>query len=191
MIDILTLTYAKVALVDRISKCSSDEIKFNMIKGGSKRGAVVTRFNINETSFCFINAHLSSGKDHISHRLSDIKKIFKDGFQKDKLNQIKDVKVEQSDQIYLFGNLNFRLALPDSNVRLVLEEYRQKLEKGDKKQAVHFLNQLLKTDQLMNLQTNKTPLYGFLEGTVTFPPTYKLVANSGEYVENHETTPAW
>lgn len=151
----------------------------------------MTRFNICDTSMCFVNSHLSSGKEAISGRLSDIKKIFKDGFQKDRLDRIKDTLVEESDQVYFFGNLNFRLSMPDSNARIILEEYFSKIEQGKKQEGQNFLNQLIKTDQLMNLQTNKTPLFGFVEGRINFPPTYKLNEKKGTYLTGTEHTPAW
>lgn len=91
------LTFARESITEYISKCNCDEIKFNVIKSSSKKGAVLTRFNICNTSMCFVNSHLATGKDNISARLSDIKKIFKEGFQKDRLDRIKDNTIEDTD----------------------------------------------------------------------------------------------
>lgn len=73
-------TYARDTVTEYISNSISDEIKFNMIKTGINKAAVLTRFSICDTSFCFINAHLSSGKDSVQDRINDIKKVFKEGF---------------------------------------------------------------------------------------------------------------
>lgn len=139
-------TYARDTVTEYISNSISDEIKFNMIKTGINKAAVLTRFNVCDTSFCFINAHLSSGKDNVQDRINDIKKVFKEGFQKDRLDRLKDRQVEETDQIYFFGNLNFRLQMPDTNVRLSLEEYSSKSEQGDKSEADKLLNQVFMTD---------------------------------------------
>lgn len=47
------------------------------------KGAVLIRFNIDDSSFCVVNAHLASGVKDNKTRLEQITDIFKQGFKRD------------------------------------------------------------------------------------------------------------
>lgn len=47
------------------------------------KGAVLVRFNIDDSSVCIVNAHLASGLKETKTRLDQVNEIFRQGFRKD------------------------------------------------------------------------------------------------------------
>lgn len=163
-----------------------------MKSGGSKKSALVTRFSICDSSLCFVNCHLSSGKENYQSRLQDLRKIFTEAFQKEKLGKIKDIGLSFSDQIFVFGNLNFRVELLDNVVREKLAEYQQFLSAGDYISALSIIEDMLESDQLSNCLRDENNMLGtFQEGNIRFPPTYKLNIEDGNYIQHSNFTPSW
>eukprot|EP00257_Ricinus_communis_P026190 XP_025013604.1 type IV inositol polyphosphate 5-phosphatase 9 isoform X1 [Ricinus communis] len=133
------------------------------------KGSVSVRFQLHETSFCFICSHLASGgrEGDEKHRNSDVAEIllrtsFPRGPSLDLPRKILD-----HDRVILLGDLNYRISLPEATTRLLV----------DKKEW----NSLLENDQLrMELLSGQT-FEGWHEGTIKFAPTYKYCPNSNVY----------
>lgn len=191
-VDLITISYIRSNLIQDLSKCSVDEIKFTVMKSSMKKSAIVTRFNICNSSLCFINAHLTTGREGLAGRLSDLKKIFSEAFQKDKLGRIKSEDVEGSDKIFILGNLNFKLEMLDHTVREKLLEYGALKKQSDEDECEELLTEMLKSDQLLNLLKDDSSFLGrFCEAPIFFPPTYKFRHDSYIYQDDPKSTPGW
>ncbi|KAK2410201.1 type IV inositol polyphosphate 5-phosphatase [Trifolium repens] len=130
-------------------------------------------------------SHLASGqKDGAEQRRnSDVHEIL----QRTRFSSAFDIDQPQTislhDQIFWFGDLNYRINMSDGEVRKLVD-----LKKWDK---------LMSHDQLSNELCNGHVFEGWKEGLINFPPTYKYKFNSDKYSgENTQEgekkrSPAW
>ena len=63
----------------------------------------------------FINCHLTSGQNKVSERLEDLREIYRKVF--DYSGKYQDYLIHNHDYKFIFGDLNFRIDLPDEVVR--------------------------------------------------------------------------
>ncbi|KAJ6712025.1 TYPE I INOSITOL POLYPHOSPHATE 5-PHOSPHATASE 2 [Salix purpurea] len=96
---------------------------------------------------------------------------------------IKPQTIPSHDQIFWFGDLNYRLNMLDTEVRKLVA-----LEKWD---------ELISSDQLCKELRSGRVFEGWTEGVISFPPTYKYEINSDRYVGENpkesekKRSPAW
>ncbi|XWS34368.1 hypothetical protein CRYUN_Cryun21dG0033300 [Craigia yunnanensis] len=132
------------------------------------KGSVSVRFRLHETSFCFVCSHLASGGREGDEKLrnSNVSEIlsrtsFPRGPSLDFPRNILD-----HDRVILLGDLNYRVSLPESTVRLLVDGREW--------------NDLLENDQL-KMELMNGQFKGWHEGSITFAPTYKYRPNSDVY----------
>ena len=154
-------------------------------------GAVVQRFTFKDTSISLVNCHLSSGKDSVAQRLMDINKVYREAFQKDKFGQVQDESIDSSDATFLFGNLNFRLSLPDNSSRLICDGMDQRTDSHWTDDDIRKIRELLDTDEFINCPSDNDILASFVEGPVCFGPTYKFDPKSKRFAVDNGFTCAW
>ncbi|KAJ0042874.1 hypothetical protein Pint_19362 [Pistacia integerrima] len=153
------------------------------------KGSVSVSMSIEGTSFCFIAAHLASGekKGDEGRRNHQVSEIFRrttfPRSPKDDDNP-HPLTILGHDQIFWFGDLNYRLYLEDNLARHLI-----------KKQNWRALQEF---DQLRREQEDGV-FQGWREGDIEFAPTYKYSSsNCNRYsggVPNRsgekQRTPAW
>ncbi|XP_031762408.1 phosphatidylinositol polyphosphate 5-phosphatase type IV-like [Xenopus tropicalis] len=146
---------------------------FPMIK---TKGAVAASFTFFGTSFLFINAHFAAGDSKVKKRIQNYQKIIKD-LQLPK--NIPDTNPTYSDpddvtsrfdEVFWFGDFNFRLSKSRSEVDSILEN----LPEND-------MRSLLQYDQLSEEVTKGSIFKGFKEAEIQFRPTYKFDIGSDDY----------
>lgn len=164
----------------------SDKAKYvKQVEGASKKtgfggmagnkGGVAIRFKFDKTSFCFVNMHLAAGVNNIEDRRSDYENIRR-GILFSRSNTINN-----HDSIFWLGDTNFRLNLPNDDVRAVLN----KKDDG-------YLAQLLHYDQLIQEMKGGRILKGFTEPEIKFRPTYKFDNGVDRYDTSEKArTPSW
>jgi hypothetical protein len=82
----------------------------------------VTRFLVDDTSFCFVNAHLAAHQSHISARNNDVATIVKDTtFRADAPDYCFAKGGDGSlyldhENCFFYGDLNYRIDLPRGKV---------------------------------------------------------------------------
>ncbi|CAI9758628.1 unnamed protein product [Fraxinus pennsylvanica] len=154
------------------------------------KGSVSVSMSIEGTSFCFIAAHLASGEKNgderrRNHQVSEIfrrtyfPRLLEDG------ENLFPLTILGHDQIFWFGDLNYRLYLEDNTAR-------------------HFIRQkdwtaLQKFDQLQRELDVGGVFQGWKEGNIEFAPTYKYSSsNCNRYsggipsrAGEKQRTPAW
>ncbi|KAA8529880.1 hypothetical protein F0562_034516 [Nyssa sinensis] len=150
------------------------------------KGSVSVRFQLHETSFCFVCSHLASGgrqgdEKYRNSNAADIlsRTSFPRGPSLDLQRKILD-----HDLVIFLGDLNYRISLPESATRLLVTT-------GE-------WDALLEHDQLRTELMDGQVFEGWHEGTIKFPPTYKYYPNSDEYYGGVESKkgekkrpPAW
>ncbi|KAE8710010.1 Type I inositol 1,4,5-trisphosphate 5-phosphatase CVP2 [Hibiscus syriacus] len=154
------------------------------------KGSVSVSMSIEGTRFCFIAAHLASGEKNgdEGRRNRQVSEIFKRTSFPRSANDDDNphpLTILGHDQIFWFGDLNYRLDLEDNLARYLIK-------KQDWKALQEF-------DQLRKEQEDGGVFEGWREGNINFAPTYKysssncnrysggLPNRSGE----KQRTPAW
>lgn len=155
------------------------------------KGALVTRFVIDDSSICFVNCHLAAGQTQTSHRNNDVASILEaealspqpDPDERSSLyigggdgTQILDHEI-----CILNGDLNYRIdAIPRDTVISMIK-------RGE-------LSKLLERDQIMvsRRRVSGFRLGPFTELPITFAPTYKYDVGSDMYDSSEKKrAPAW
>ncbi|GAV58125.1 Exo_endo_phos domain-containing protein [Cephalotus follicularis] len=150
------------------------------------KGSVSVRFRLHETSFCFVCSHLASGgrEGDEKHRNTDVVDILsRTSFPRGSSLHLPQ-KILDHDQVIFLGDLNYRISLPESTTRLLVDRREW--------------NALLENDQLRRELINGQVFGGWHEGKINYAPTYKYYPNSDAYFgciqgENSEKkrAPAW
>lgn len=164
----------------------SDKAKYvKQVEGASKKtgfggmagnkGAVAIRFKFAQTSFCFVNMHLAAGVNNIEDRRNDYENIQR-GIIFSRSNTISN-----HDSIFWLGDTNFRLNLPNDDVRRELNNKTQ-----------GYLSRLLHYDQLIQEMKGGRIFKGFVEPEIKFRPTYKFDNGTDRYDSSEKArTPSW
>ena len=138
------------------------------------------RFLYKDTSLCFINAHLQSGRTLVDakRRLNSINEIYESGFVKERGTQQSNYSVANHEMQVLMGDMNYRINLENNNVRRLIE--------------IQDYDELYKADEFKYAQKDSQYLGELKEGHITFDPTYKYDKNSDEYDSSAKVrVPAW
>ncbi|KAJ8574246.1 hypothetical protein K7X08_026051 [Anisodus acutangulus] len=133
------------------------------------KGAVSVRFQLHQTSLCFVCSHLASGGREGDEKIrnSNVAEIFsRTTFPKGPSLELPR-KILDHDRVILLGDLNYRISLPESDTRLLVE-------KGE-------WNALLENDQLRMELMDGQVFEGWQEGMIKFAPTYKYYPNSSDF----------
>ncbi|GER35780.1 inositol-1 5-triphosphate-5-phosphatase [Striga asiatica] len=154
------------------------------------KGSVSVSLSVGGTSFCFIAAHLASGekKGDEGRRNCQVSKIFKRTFfprLPEGGGKFQPLSILGHDQIFWFGDLNYRLYLEDNLARELIKEQDWEA--------------LRKFDQLRRELEHGGVFQGWKEGNIEFAPTYKYSAyNCNRYsggipcrAGEKQRTPAW
>uniref|UniRef100_A0A0E0INP8 Inositol polyphosphate-related phosphatase domain-containing protein n=1 Tax=Oryza nivara TaxID=4536 RepID=A0A0E0INP8_ORYNI len=149
------------------------------------KGSISISMSLFQTRMCFVCSHLASGHKcgDQQKRNSDVDEIL----QRTRFSSLfaagQPQKIPSHDQIFWFGDLNYRIDMPDAEIRDLVSMKRW--------------DDLLKSDQLTKELTNGNTFAGWKEGLINFPPTYKYETNSSKYVGEkpnevgNKRSPAW
>ena len=161
-------------LLPLITAVETDAIKPGLKRALRKKGVVLLRLSLFDTSFCFINCCLPGGVGRVEERVRLLSKVYRKGFHKKR----KTPPVSDHDVKVLFGNLNFRIGLEPAQIYAGLEERNYA--------------DLLQSDELVQFREKTDPLREYTEGGVTFPPTFKYCKKSHTYDRTkNDRPPAW
>ncbi|RWS21907.1 inositol polyphosphate 5-phosphatase K-like protein [Leptotrombidium deliense] len=138
--------------------------------------STAVRFDYKGRSIVFVGSHLHPHDDKMSERIEGYKiAINHISFSKTKVKKIFD-----HDIVVWSGDLNFRID------ELSAEQIANIVAGNDLSTAVC---ELMDKDQLKNAMKQELIFNGFVEGTVSFKPTYKFKLGTNEY--NLERKPAF
>jgi len=80
MVGCLIMLFARDEHKHKINSIRTSKVKTGFGGQSGNKGAVAIRFNYAQSSFAFINVHLTSGQNQVGERLEDIREIYKRSF---------------------------------------------------------------------------------------------------------------
>ncbi|CAL9116703.1 unnamed protein product [Musa acuminata var. zebrina] len=149
------------------------------------KGSVSVSMTLFQSRLCFVCSHLTSGHTEADQhkRNSDVHDIL----HRTRFASLDAADHPQTipshDRIFWFGDLNYRLNMPDAEIRALV--------------AGRCWDELMNFDQLSNELRGGHIFDGWKEGLIAFPPTYKYEMNSDRYVGEiaregeKRRSPAW
>ena len=166
-------------------------VKCGMKGHYGNKGALVTRFVLDDTSLCFINCHLAAGQSQTSSRNNDVANILEaENFPAERDSDSRmslyvgggdGTQILDHEICILNGDLNYRIdAIPRDTVVNMIK--RNELAK------------LLERDQLLVSRRRVAGfrLLSFNELPLTFAPTYKYDVGTDNYdSSDKKRAPAW
>ncbi|KAJ7476908.1 Endonuclease/exonuclease/phosphatase [Mycena galericulata] len=152
------------------------------------KGGIITRLVIEDSSICFINCHLAAGQHATRARNADIAAMLEERSLLPESENEPLAYVGGGDGqmaldheiVFLNGDMNYRIDQRRENIVAAVR--------------ANEIEGLLPHDQLLKeIKYNRgCRLRGFLEGPLTFPPTYKYDRHSTEYDSSEKArAPAW
>lgn len=191
LVGLFTCVFVKSYLRERIRNLSAAEVKRGMGGLHGNKGAVVVRFQVDDTSLCFVNCHLAAGQSQSSSRHNDIAAILEASLfpaERDPAVRIDSftgggdgTMVLDHELCVLNGDLNYRIDTMSRDT-VIKAVKQQNLEK------------LLERDQLL-IARRRNPAFrlrAFEELPITFAPTYKYDVGTDNYdTSEKKRSPAW
>lgn len=153
------------------------------------KGSVSVSLLLHETTLCFVCSHLTSGDadGDESKRSGDVTEIIRRTyFARSAPEQLQNLptSIGEHDQRIWLGDLNYRICLPDDEVRALVRKRDWET--------------LVQSDQLKLEQNAKQVFSDWQEGKIDFAPTYKYCPGTDRYVGTEpmeegekKRTPAW
>jgi len=168
--------------------CAAHTISRGVQRRFGNKGAVAVRLLIDDTSLCFLNCHLAAGHRRVRDRNADAAAIVEhdrlfptietDGEALALVGGGDGAMALDHEIVFMSGDLNYRI---DQRRDVVVSSVQQNTFKS-----------LLMHDQLTKEMKTNIRLRSFMEGPITFPPTYKYDLHSTEYdTSEKRRIPAW
>ena len=183
MVGCYLAVFFKRKLAPRIKPQSLQrcKVKVGNLGATGNKGAVGLRFQLGNQQFIVLNCHLASGRGNDGRRIQQLEQIFAAAFQNNLRNR--GMAIENHSQAILMGDLNFRMQ------DMTREKALDLIKKGEIRQLLEQDALLRAFDKHSTSQVSKTPeskyqdllFQQFMEGAITFRPTYKLDVRSQEY----------
>ncbi|WWC67008.1 uncharacterized protein I206_100915 [Kwoniella pini CBS 10737] len=177
-VGVMMIILVRKSLGEHVARVETSERGIGLLGFGGNKAGVAVRLKIHDTTLCFVNAHMAAFATALDRRRSDYQ-VLKAGLTfhrpnetdltaafEEFLPEAKDKFLNQEDSHILFwlGDLNYRIDLPDDEVKKLVEE--KQWEK------------MLAKDQLRSDISSEQSFAGFTEADITFPPTFKFVHGS-------------
>ena len=140
------------------------------------KGGVAIRFQLHNTTLCFINSHLAAHLMEYERRNQDFREVFNklqfQSFQP-------PMSISQHDMVFWLGDLNYRFDELDADLVKTL------VKKQDYAQLYRF-------DQLHRQRQAGKVFQSFSEGDIYFSPTYKYDPGTDNWDSSEKgRAPAW
>ncbi|XP_075069101.1 phosphatidylinositol 4,5-bisphosphate 5-phosphatase A [Mixophyes fleayi] len=171
----LLLVFAKYFHLPFLRDVQTDCTRTGLGGYWGNKGGVSIRLSLFGHMVCFLNCHLPAHMENSDQRVDNFESILQlQQFQGPLANGVLD-----HDLVFWFGDLNFRI--DDLDLYFVKSAVQ-----GNK------LSLLWEKDQLNMAKCYEHVLSGFMEGPLTFPPTYKYDVGTNTYdTSSKKRKPAW
>ncbi|GEQ66563.1 hypothetical protein JCM33374_g226 [Metschnikowia sp. JCM 33374] len=165
--------FVKKSKISQVTQVSGSSKKTGMGGIAANKGACAVRFEYGATSFALVTSHFAAGVNATIERHNDYAAIMSG------LSFTRNYNIEDHDNVIWFGDLNYRLNLPN-------DQCRQLLHNGafDEMQQVDQLN--------LEKEVAGGPFFGFKESRILFYPTYKYDKGTSNYdTSEKQRVPSW
>ncbi|KAF8412822.1 hypothetical protein HHK36_000793 [Tetracentron sinense] len=185
MVGIYVSVWVRRRLRRHINNLKVSPVGVGLMGYMGNKGSVSVSMSLFQTWVCFVCSHLSSGQKEgdEQRRNSDVYEIFRRTRFSSVFNADQPHTIPSHDQIFWFGDLNYRLNMLDAEVRKLIDQ--------------EHWNELVNSDQLSKELRSGRIFDGWKEGMIDFPPTYKYEFESDRYVGENpkegekKRSPAW
>lgn len=173
--------FSRKDITAQIQDVQTCTVRWGYIGTFGNKGAVVVRFQLQQTSVICAWCHLTSGQNEYHDRIKNWIDILEQSFL-DK----EDKYLFDSHQVkILFGDLNFR-------IHSTYAEVVSELKSIDEESRSEILSELLKQDQLILLKQQYKWLDEYKEMPIYFLPTYKYDPGTDVYDTSKKArVPSW
>ncbi|CAN1256917.1 Type I inositol polyphosphate 5-phosphatase 2 [Linum perenne] len=189
MVGIYVSVWVRKGLRRHVNNLKVSPVGVGLMGYLGNKGSVSVSMSIFQSRMCFVCSHLTSGqKDGAEQRRNaDVYEILKRTRFSSILDTDQPQTIPSHDQIFWFGDLNYRVNKSDAEVRkLVSLKHWDELTNSD--QVMIRLIRELRSGHVFD---------GWREGAINFPPTYKYEINTDRYVGEFpregekRRSPAW
>lgn len=191
LVGLFTCVFVKASLRERIHNLNGAEIKRGMGGLHGNKGAVTVRFQIDDSSLCFVNCHLAAGQSQANARHNDVAAILETNVfppERDPDTRMDSycgggdgTLIVDHELCIVNGDLNYRIDTMSRDTVVMAVKQRN-------------LGKLLERDQLL-VARRRNPAFrlrAFEELPITFAPTYKYDVGTDNYdTSEKRRSPAW
>lgn len=185
LVGLLSCVMIKTKEMSATRHCAAHTISRGVGNRFGNKGAVAVRLLIDDTSLCFLNCHLAAGHRRVRDRNADAAAIIEHERLFPQLDETlalvgggDGTMALDHEIVFMSGDLNYRI---DQRRDAVVSSVQQ-----------NTYQTLLMHDQLTKEMKTNIRLRSFMEGPITFPPTYKYDLHSTEYDSSEKRRiPAW
>ncbi|GMJ00268.1 INOSITOL(1,4,5)P3 5-PHOSPHATASE II, myo-inositol polyphosphate 5-phosphatase 2 [Hibiscus trionum] len=185
MVGIYISIWVRKRLRRHINNLKVSPVGIGLMGYMGNKGSVSVSMTLFQSRLCFVCSHLTSGHKVGAEqkRNSDVYEIIRRTHFSSALDTEQPLTIPSHDQIFWFGDLNYRLNMLDAEVRKLV--------------ALKRWDELINNDQLHNELSWGHVFDGWKEGVINFPPTYKYEMDSDRYVGEipregeKKRSPAW
>ncbi|XWS62102.1 hypothetical protein CRYUN_Cryun07bG0182000 [Craigia yunnanensis] len=185
MVGIYVSIWVRKRLRRHVNNLKVSPVGVGLMGYMGNKGSVSVSMTLFQSRLCFVCSHLTSGqKDGAEQRRnSDVYEIIRRTRFSSVFDTDQPETIPSHDQIFWFGDLNYRLNMLDVEVRKLV--------------ALKHWDELINNDQLHKELRSGHVFDGWKEGVIDFPPTYKYEMNSDRYVGEipkegeKKRSPAW
>jgi endonuclease/exonuclease/phosphatase family metal-dependent hydrolase len=190
LVGLFNLVLIHSRIKHRVTDIDVDIVKTGYGGKLGNKGAALIRFKIDSDRVTFVNCHLEAGDKKVEGRLQHIQDIHEKAF----LNSKKRSTLLDSEYVFFYGDLNFRIAREDAkNVISALNTLVEaKIDDTERSKVARVIIASLKPfDQLLLHQHSDPLLSQYKEGEIWFLPTYKFEKGGLLYTARKERCPSW
>ncbi|XP_034653156.1 synaptojanin-1 [Drosophila subobscura] len=172
LVGVCLYIYIRPEHAPHIRDVAIDCVKTGLGGATGNKGACAIRFVLHGTSMCFVCAHFAAGQSQVAERNADYSEITR------KLAFPMGRTLKSHDWVFWCGDFNYRIDMEK-------DELKECVRTGD-------LSTVLEFDQLRKEQEAGNVFSEFLEGEISFDPTYKYDLFSDDYdTSEKQRAPAW
>ncbi|CAH1997104.1 unnamed protein product [Acanthoscelides obtectus] len=172
LVGVCLYIFVREEHVPYIRDVAVDCVKTGLGGHTGNKGAVAIRMVFHSTSIAFVCAHFAAGQSQVGERNADYNEITR------KIAFPMSRSLNSHEYLFWCGDFNYRVDLDK-------DELKELIKQG-------LISEALKHDQLLKQQKEGLVFKNFLEGEITFHPTYKYDLFSGDYDTSEKCrAPAW
>lgn len=172
LVGVCLYVFVRSDMIPFIKDLAVDSVKTGLGGATGNKGAVSIRFVLHSTSLCFVCSHFAAGQSQVHERNADYAEITK------KIAFPMGRTLQSHDYIFWCGDFNYRVDMDKDVMKELIRN--------------NMLDDVLQCDQLLLQRKENKVFEDYLEGDITFPPTYKYDLFSDDYDTSEKCrAPAW